>query len=92
MPHRLVTRDFLRLFDVVSTRGINHQGIRELSGIRAWHDYDGYTCWLSFKDATVTLMFHGSLLVECDNSKTMDELYRLAHRLIAANSRTRGTS
>ncbi|MEZ9232256.1 DUF3081 family protein [Vibrio amylolyticus] len=84
--HRLVTRDFLRIFDLVSTRGINTEGVRELSGIRAWHDYDGYTCWLSYKDLDVTLMFHGNLEVRCEHDDTMNEFYALCESMSLVDS------
>ena len=52
----LTTRDFLRIFDLISTNGIKSNGAYEFRGIRAWHDFDGYTCWLAYNDLTITIL------------------------------------
>lgn len=78
-------RDFLRLFDLISSKGVKSGSEYELSGIRAQHDFDGYTCWLAYKDLTITLLFHGKFDVEFDNKDTFDEFYKKANSLIALN-------
>lgn len=78
-------REFLRVFDLISTKGIKSGSEYEFVGIRAQHDFDGYTCWLSYKDLTVTLLFHGKFEVEFDNKDTFDEFYKKANSLIALN-------
>ena len=45
----------------------------QLGEMFAWHDYDGYTCWLSYRDVTVTLMFHGSLKIEYDKASNYED-------------------
>lgn len=71
MNDKLNTRDFLHIFDVVMSHGQLRSGVRELSGIQAWHDHDGYVCWLSFEDLTVTLLFHGKLSIEYEKEETL---------------------
>ncbi|RGP39487.1 DUF3081 family protein [Colwellia ponticola] len=78
-------RDFLRLFDFISSKGVKSGSEYELSGIRAQHDFDGYTCWLAYKDLTITLLFHGKFDVEFDNKDTFDEFYKKANSLNALN-------
>ena len=78
-------RDYLRLFDLISSKGVKSGSEYELSGIRAQHDFDGYTCWLAYKDLTITLLFHGKFDVEFENKDTFDEFYKKANSLIALN-------
>ncbi|MBM7037159.1 DUF3081 family protein [Vibrio ulleungensis] len=89
MTHHWATRDALLLFDVIVSTGHYSEGARELSGIKAWHDYDGYTCWLSFKDLTLTITFHGGLLIECDHKQTRDEFDLQGQRLLASRKARR---
>lgn len=76
MNDQLQTRDFLHVFDLVSTQGRKQGGVCEFLGIKAWHDFDGYTCWLAYKDLTVTLLFHGKLSIECKHDETLSEFKR----------------
>lgn len=78
----LKVRDFLKLFDVISTQGIKTEGVYEFEAIRAWHDFDGYTCWLGYKDLTVTLLFHGKFSIDYEKVDTFNEFYKSANALI----------
>lgn len=78
-------RDFLQLFDLVSSKGVKSASEYQLSGIRAQHDFDGYTCWLTYKDLTITLLFHGKFDVEFEHKDTFDEFYKKANLLLALN-------
>ncbi len=69
MENRLTVMQFLHVFDCVRANGDKHDHKYQLGELVAWHDYDGYTCWLGYKDVVVTLMFHGSLKIEYQNSK-----------------------
>mgnify|MGYP000433387189 CR=1 FL=1 len=71
--HNLTTKMLLQIFDLVSSKGKKEQGNWAFNGIRAWHDFDGYTCWLSYKDLTATLLFHGKLSVEYEHAETLAE-------------------
>lgn len=78
-------RDYLRIFDLISTKGTKLGCEYEFVGIRAQHDFDGYTCWIAYKDLTVTLLFHGKFEVQFDRKDTFNEFYRKANSLIALN-------
>ncbi|MFQ3210100.1 MAG: hypothetical protein ACI9VO_001999 [Colwellia sp.] len=78
-------REFLRIFDLISTQGTKSGSVYEFVGITAQHDFDGYTCWLSYKDLTITLLFHGKFEVEFDKKDTFEEFYKKANSLIALN-------
>lgn len=68
MDDRLTTNVFLRVFDRIRCQDESSEEKYPLGKLYAWHDYDGYTCWISYKDVTVTLMFHGSLNIEYSNN------------------------
>jgi hypothetical protein len=69
----LKNRDFLRVFDLISTKGIKSEGVYEFLGIRALHDFDGYTCWIIYNDLTITLLFHGNFSIEYEKQDTFNE-------------------
>jgi len=79
----LTNRDFLSLFNLILSKGIKIESTYELSGIQAWSDFDGYTCWLSYKDLTITLLFHSKFDVDFEKKETFEEFYKKANSLIA---------
>lgn len=78
----LTTRDFLRIFDLISTNGIKSNGAYEFRGIRAWHDFDGYTCWLAYNDLTITILFHGKFSVEYKEENTFEKFNKKVNSLM----------
>jgi len=50
----------LQVFNLITTKESKKDGVYALSDISASQDFDGYTCWLAYKDLTITLLFHGS--------------------------------
>ncbi|GEM80386.1 DUF3081 domain-containing protein [Vibrio superstes] len=84
MDNRLSVKDFLKVFDCIRSTGTKHDDQYRLAGLCAWHDYDGYTCWLGFKDVTVTLMFHGSLKIEYDKASSYAEFLNRCLALTAS--------
>lgn len=75
-------RDFLQVFDLISTKGVKSDGSYEFSGIKALHDFDGYTCWITYKDLTITLLFHGKFSVEYKHEDTFSEFNNKMNTLI----------
>ncbi len=73
MDNRLTVMDFLKVFESIRSSGVKEDHKYNFADLHAWHDYDGYTCWLGFKDVTVTLMFHGSLKIEYDKTTSYEE-------------------
>jgi hypothetical protein len=74
--NKLKKRDLLQAFDLVTTKGIKTDGVYELSGVKASQDFDGYTCWLSFKDLTVTLLFHGAFDMNYEDEDTQKAFFK----------------
>lgn len=84
MENRLTTQDFLRVFDCIRSNGDRLDHRYQLGELLAWHDYDGYTCWLGYKDVTITLMFHGSLKIEYDKASSYSEFAQQCLALTAS--------
>ncbi|PKG76634.1 DUF3081 domain-containing protein [Shewanella sp. GutCb] len=54
----------LFVFNHVLSKGKKHDDKYHLDGLTAWHDIDGYTCYLGYRDLVMTLMFHGRFSYE----------------------------
>ncbi|MFT6735256.1 MAG: hypothetical protein ACJAS9_003461, partial [Polaribacter sp.] len=63
------------------TEGVKVEGEYKFLGIRAWHDFEGYTCWLAYKDLTVTLLFHGKFSIDYEQKDTLHEFYKKVNSL-----------
>ncbi|WP_305405408.1 DUF3081 domain-containing protein [Photobacterium leiognathi] len=86
MDNQLTIKEFLRVFDHIRSIGKPLDSKYLLEDIYAWHDYDGYTCWLNYRDVTVTLMFHGSLKVEYEKHTNYVDFTKRCLSLIANNA------
>lgn len=80
---RMKKQNLLQIFNLVTTKGSKLDGVYELSGIRASQDFDGYTCWLAYKDLTVTLLFHGSHDFDYQQKDTIDIFFKKVSNLLA---------
>lgn len=78
-------KDFLYIFNLIQTKGTKLGSEYEFLGIRAQHDFDGYTCSLTYKDLTITLFFHSKFDVQFDKKETFNEFYKKVNSLIALN-------
>jgi hypothetical protein len=76
-------RDFLQIYDAVSTNGVKVDGVYEYLDIKAWHDFDGYTCWIGYKDLTITLLFHGRFDMDYKYEDTLKQFYKITPLLTA---------
>ena len=79
-------RDFLQIYDCITSEGDKLYGVYEYLGIRGWHDFDGYTCWLSYKDVTITLLFHGRYSIDYKYEDTLKQFYKKVNKMIADKS------
>jgi len=80
---RLKKQNMLQVFNLVITHGNKEQGFYELAGIRASHDFDGYTCWLAYQDLTISLLFHGSYDFDYKDDKTLEMFFKKVTKLLA---------
>jgi hypothetical protein len=84
--HQIALMDNLSVFNHVVTEGtritFNSESKYQLDGLTAWHDYDGYTCYLAYKDLTLTLLFHGKFAMEYEDKKTLSEFYSKSKQIL----------
>lgn len=79
VDHRLVLKAYQHVMD----HGQRHDGGRELDGLRAWSDFDGYTVSLSDGTVTVRALFHNKLAIEAPSGKALETFVRRLERLAA---------
>ena len=80
---QLKKRNMLQVFDLITTKGRKVDGVYELAGIRASYDFDGYTCWLVYKDLTITLLFHGNYDLDYQDEDTLKAFFKKIATLLA---------
>ncbi|SBS63378.1 DUF3081 domain-containing protein [Vibrio atlanticus] len=83
MDSRITIKEFLRVFDYLRSTGEQLDNKYQLGEMFAWHDYDGYNCWLSYRDVTITLMFHGSLKIEYDKASNYEDFINRCLTMLA---------
>ena len=49
---------YLYVFNHIISKGIKEQGKFNFGELSAWHDFDGYTCYIGYKDLTMSIYFH----------------------------------
>jgi hypothetical protein len=62
---------YLELFNHVMTHGTKEGSKVTFGDFSAWSEIDGYTCYLRFKDVTITLMFHSRFSFEYDEESEL---------------------
>ncbi|MEP1742207.1 MAG: DUF3081 family protein [Kangiellaceae bacterium] len=82
--HQITLMDNLSAFNEIITKGERVDSEYQLSGVKAWHDYDGYTCYIGYKDLTLTLLFHGKLSMDYQDKKTLAEFYHKIKKILKA--------
>lgn len=80
---QLKKRNLLEVFNLITTEGSRCDGVYEFEGIRAANDFDGYTCWLAYKDLTITLLFHGKYDFDYKDKDTLKVFFKKIAVLIA---------
>lgn len=51
---------YLYVFNYICTQGVKSENVYYTEDFIAWHDFDGYTCYIGYKDVVLTLNFHGN--------------------------------
>ena len=82
--HQITLMDNLSAFNEILTKGKRIDSGYQLNGVKAWHDYDGYTCYIGYKDLTLTLLFHGKLSLDYQEKKTLAEFYDKMKKILKA--------
>jgi hypothetical protein len=64
MRNNLDQKQFLKAFNTIIEKGDKIEGNYLFNDVKAWHDYDGYCCYISYNNVEITLMFHGKYLLD----------------------------
>ena len=59
MENQIDTKLCLKVFNAVCTLGEKRKDTYHYQGFKAWTDFHGYTCYLQYGNAVLTLQFHG---------------------------------
>jgi hypothetical protein len=76
-------RDMLEVFNIITSKGTKIGGAYEYLDIRASQDFDGYTCWLSYKDLTVSMLFHGKYDFDYKDKDTLKSFFNKISTVIS---------
>jgi len=85
----LTNRNLLEIFELITAQGIKSNAGYEFAELKACSDFDGYTCWITFNDLTVTLLFHGKYAFDYTNPKTLNEFLNKVSQLLAYKKLTK---
>ena len=72
MQNNLDQKMYLKAFNMIIEHGEKHGGYYVFNDIKAWHDFDGYCCYLSYNNVEMTLMFHGKYVLDYKKSEFLD--------------------
>ena len=72
MQNLLDLKNCLSIFDHVLSKGEKVDGGYMFDGLKAWHDFDGYQCYLYYDKVTLTMMFHGKYDVDYPDKAHLD--------------------
>ncbi len=73
-------KNYLRLFNKVVNNGMRQGDKYELEQIMAWHDFDGYTCYLGYKDVTMSIYFHNKYEFDYQDKHSLQAFHKLAEQ------------
>jgi hypothetical protein len=82
--NKIALSDSLQAFDIVLSKGHHIDHHYEYQGLKAWHDFDGYTCYIGYKDLTLTLLFHGRYTVDFQQQETLKAFLSKVNKLLAS--------
>lgn len=71
----------LNVFNHIILQGQKVSEKYVLGELSAWHDFDGYTCYLGYKDLTMSLYFHSRFSYDYTNESTREEFNALIEKL-----------
>lgn len=72
----------LYIFNYVIEHGDKCQQKHCFGELVAWHDFDGYCCYLGYKDLTMSLYFHSQFEFDYDERETFKSFNALIDRML----------
>ena len=79
---QLNLKEYLKAFNLIVSQGEKSPHDYFYRGVKAWHDFDGYTCFLGYKDLTLTLLFHGRHSFDYEHKETLTAFLVLLAEMI----------
>jgi len=64
---------YLYLFNHLISKGVKREGVYHFGELCAWHDIDGYTCYIGYKDLTMSLYFHSRFSYDYQEKSTFKD-------------------
>jgi hypothetical protein len=71
----------LNVYNHIVSNGEKQGDKYVLGELSAWHDFDGYTCFLGYKELTMSLYFHGKFAYDYENESTREEFITLIEKM-----------
>ncbi|WP_028773033.1 DUF3081 family protein [Shewanella waksmanii] len=81
MKNELNMTSALNAFNQVVKLGTKNDGIYRYQHIEAWHDFDGYTCYLKACGVTLSLLFHGKYHIDYQQPQQLNDFMSLIDKL-----------
>jgi len=72
----------LYVFNHLTSHGELKAGKYYLNELIAWHDVDGYTCYIGYKDLTMSLLFHSRYFFDYTEEATLTEFTELIESIV----------
>ncbi len=86
MENQIDTKLCLKVFNLVRTHGDKRESVYHYQNVKVWTDFDGYTCYLQYGNAILTLLFHGKYQFEYPSSNDFELFIKKITQLASANS------
>lgn len=74
---------YLSVFNHIIEQGDKRDNKYHSHGLSAWHDFEGYTCYLGYQGLTMTIYFHNKYTYDSPSSQTQAEFESLIDKLIS---------
>lgn len=71
----------LNVYNHIVSHGEKQRDKYVLNELSAWHDFDGYTCYIGYKELTMSLYFHSRFSYDYENDSTREEFIALIERM-----------
>lgn len=81
MKNSIDIKQLLNVFNKVTREGVKKEDRYVLNQIVAWTDFDGYTCFMEYKDVKITIYFHNKYHVEAPNERSLEAFEELIDKM-----------
>ena len=74
--------NYLYFFNHIISEGTKEEGVYTFSELTAWYEFDGYTCYIGYKDLVISLYFHSQYSCDYTNRQTLKEFENIVGNII----------